>query len=238
MRFLSQLFAFLYWSKERSFLGITVRGWLLWLLIALALATLLFSWPPAVALIAVFASAVLLLTYTVAGRFGYTRFFATASRKAVALPQPDAVFAPPPVEHRVPVRATGRFSVQDRELYLVEQPGEYWRLSLGQHVFMVQQRPGRFLYQIVQPSHLIRVTPGRLAFGKEPQEALAVYFRATWGPDSASEPRYYYATGGEREPEPVGKARKIYLTFRGEADRHAVWGSLLENSQIGAESGD
>ena len=228
MRILSQLFAFLYWSKERQFLGMTVRAWLLWLPVFLVLGTLAFKWPSVVPLLAFVWFVVLVLAYIAARRLGYTRFFARGPE------QPDLEFAPPHVEHRVPLRATGLFSVREREAYLVERPAEYWRVPLGQHVFMVEQGPGRFLYQIVEPSHLVRIEPGRLAFGREPQEALAVYFRATWGPEFATEPKYYY-TGGEGEPVAMGEERKIYLTFSSEADRHAVWRSLLENSKAGLD---
>ena len=229
MHFLSRLFACLYWSKKQRFLGMTIRAWLLWLLIALGVAALISDGPPAVTVVAGAALVLLLLAYVVAGRLGYTRFFGGSIR------QPDLAFAPPRAEHRIPLRATGRFSARNREAYLVEQPAEYWRVPLGQHVFMVQQQPGRFLYQSVEPSQLLGVKAGQLAFGSAPQTALAVHFRATWGPDSAAEPRYYYA-GAELEPEPVGRAQKIYLTFSSEAHRHAVWRSLLETSHIGATS--
>jgi hypothetical protein len=92
---------------------------------------------------------------------------------------------------------------------------------------MVQEMPGRFLYQIINPEDVESVQPGYLLYGRQPQKALAVNFLATWGPQFAYQPSYTYVGQEEDAPAAVGVARTVYLTFDSDADRHTVWKSLL-----------
>jgi hypothetical protein len=193
--------------------------------LGLFFAGLLLRWGPLFTFLWLGLSLLIFIAYAIAGRLGYKRFVAAP---AMAL---DEDFAVPKDEHRVPLRATGIFSVQDYEGYVLEHPAEYWRVPLGQHVFMVQQQPGRFLYQIVEPDHIKAIEPGYLLFGKKPQKALALHFLVSWGPDFVDEPRLRYVATDEPQGRAPTEERTIYFTFDHEADRHAVWKSLLRSAE-------
>lgn len=230
MRLLSQLYAFMYWSKGRSFLGFALSTWIRLLPFALFAFGVLSAWPLPLSLFFLALSLFFFLLYAIGRRAGYKRF----------VPEPkmalDDEFATPSKEQRVPLRATGVFSVQDREDYVLERPAAYWRVPRGQHVFMVEERPGRYLYQIIDPRHVQVVEPGYLLFGRGPQKALALRFIVSWGPQFGTEPVYYYT---ESEPEAPGASkdsRTVYFTFDHDADRYAVWKSLLQDG-IGERSG-
>lgn len=221
MSILSRFYAFLYWSSRHRLLGLSFRTWLVILPAILAFAGLLRAWPMAAILGLLLLSALLFALNVYAARSGYKRF---VPDDAMAL---DDEYEAPRNEHRIPLHATGLFSVQDRENYVLARPAEYWRVPLGQHVFMVQELPGRFLYQIINPQDIESVQPGYLLYGREPQKALALNFLATWGPQFAYQPTYTYLGQEEEPPAVVGVARTVYLTFDSDADRHTVWKSLL-----------
>lgn len=221
MSLVGRLYAILYYSRQRRLLGLSWRTWFIVLPVILALAGLTLSWPLPLLVALVALVPLLLLLYYVARRAGYKRFVPDAQ---MAL---DDTFDAPRNEHRVPLRATGIFSLHNREDYVLAQPAEYWRVPLGQHVFMVQERPGRFLYQIIDPENVESVQPGYLFYGRKPQKALALHFLASWGPQFVHEPSYQYV-GDDEEPGAANAVpRTVYLTFNSDADRHAVWKSLL-----------
>ena len=222
MRFLSQLYAFIYSTQRRRLLGVTLASWMVVLLLAFALWAFVLRWPTFVSNAALLVAVTLILGYRIAGRRGYTRFVPDDD---LAL---DPEFAAPRDESRVPLRATGVFSVRDYERYVLEEAAEYWRVPLGHHVIMVQSGPGQFLYQIVEPQHIREVKAGYLLFGRRPQVALALHFVVTWSPEMAREPRFY--PGAQKEDERVpNEERAIYFTFDHDADRYAVWRSLIES---------
>lgn len=221
MGILSRLYAFLYWSSRHHLLGLSLRSLLVLLPIILAFAGLLRAWLMPVVFALLILSAVMFVLVLFAARSGYKRFVPDDS---MAL---NDEYAAPRNEHRISLQATGVFSVHNREDYVLARPAEYWRVPLGQHVFMVQERPGRFLYQIINPQDIESVQPGYLLFGREPQKALALNFLATWGPQFAYQPSYTYVGQEEDLPPVVGVARTVYLTFASDADRHTVWKSLL-----------
>jgi hypothetical protein len=210
----------MYWARRRSLLGLSVSAWLILVPLFIFFAGVLLRWPQPWKLVWLGLALFLVLAFVLAGRAGYKRF--------VGDPQLDLddEFVAPADEQRVPLRATGIFSVREFENYVVEHPAEYWRVPLGQHVVMVQNGPGSFLYQIIEPDHIQEVQPGYLMFGRQPQSALALRFTVSWGPEFAEEPRFYELN----DPPPRKKAteeRTVYFTFDHDADRHAVWRSLL-----------
>lgn len=222
MRFLSQLYTFLYLTRRRTFLGVTLATWMMLLLLLLALWAFLLRWPPWISQAALIGTAILMVGYWLAGRKGYTRF---VDDEGMTL---DPEFAAPRNESRVPLRATGVFSVRDYERYVLEESAEYWRVPHGHHVFMVQHSPGQFLYQIVEPEYIRDIRPGYLLYGRHPQKALALQFLVSWSPEMAHEPSYY--PGAAEEPlRAPSEQRTIYFTFDHDADRFAVWRSLLES---------
>ena len=222
MRFLSQLYAFMYQTQRRKFLGVALSTWIVLLLLMLALWAFMLRWPGIISKAALLFAVALVAGYWLAGRRGYTRF---VRDDGMAL---DPEFASPRDESRVPLRATGVFSVRDYERYVLEEAAEYWRAPLGHHVVMVQHGPGQYLYQIVEPQHIRGISPGYLLYGRRPKTALALNFMVSWSPEMAREPRFYpgAAEQGERVPS---EERTIYFTFDHDADRYAVWRSLLES---------
>lgn len=221
MSFLGRLYAILYYGRQHYLLGVSLRAWIIILPIILAFAGLAWAWPLAVNLALLALSPLLLVLYYVAQRAGYKHFVPDAQ---MAL---DDTFPAPRNEHRIPLRATGIFGVHNREDYILAGPAEYWRVPLGQHVFMVQEVTGRFLYQIINPENVEGVQPGHLFYGRKPQKALALHFRASWGPQFAYEPSYQYVGADEEPPAVATIPRTVYLTFDSDADRHTVWKSLL-----------
>ncbi len=218
----SRFYALTHNTRRRRLLGLALSTWLILLLLLLALWAFFARWSPWLVNGALALAALLAAGYWIIGRLGFTRF----------VPDPglvlDPEFAAPRDESRVPLRATGIFSVRDFEGYVVEQPAEYWRVPMGHHIIMVQNGPGQYLYQILEPEHIRAVTPGYLLYGRGPQAAIAVQFAVSWSPEVAQEPRYY--VGVEEPPQRAPtQERAIYFTFHHDADRHAVWRSLAQS---------
>lgn len=222
MHFLSRLYTLTYITRHRRFLGVTIAAWLVLLLLTLALWAFISRWPPWISNAALLLAVALMVGYWVAGRRGYTRFVTDDELKL------DLEFASPRDESRVPIRATGVFSVRDYERYVLEESAEYWRVPKGHHVIMVQQAPGQFLYQILEPHYIRSVRPGYLLYGRRPQNAIAVQFVVSWSPEMAREPRFYPGAQDPEESAP-SEERTIYFTFDNDADRFAVWRSLEES---------
>ncbi|MCI0398707.1 MAG: hypothetical protein L0332_21470 [Chloroflexi bacterium] len=211
--------AFLYATTYHRLLGFTLAGWLKFLPLILGLAAWLQGWPVFWLAAGVLLSVLFRLLYWWAKRQGYISFIPEEARPAPAEPQALAD------NTRVVVKATGLFSVSHREAYILQRPAEYWRVPIGDHVIMVQERPGRFLYQFVQMGALQRVEPGYLVFGPQPQKALAITFLTTWGPKSADDQDSSLAPSENGHESKL--QRIIYLSFEDEETRGAVWHNLL-----------
>ena len=214
MNLIGRLYPFLYYSRQYSFifpLSMWIRG------VPLGLLFLSLSRRLPVGLIPLWLALIVAVfwLYWRAGRDGYVRFTAEAT---AALP---ADLQPLPYHQHVPVKATGIFSVTDREEYVLDRPAEYWRVPLNDHIIMVQQRPGRFLYQFFQPETLLEVRAGHLLFGSRAKIALAIRFYRNWGPEFGDDTRAFFVGGGQKEPPK--KERWIYLSFEEEATRQQVW---------------
>jgi hypothetical protein len=214
MNFLGRLYALLYHSRHHSLI-FPLSMWIKGLPIIFFLLSLTRGLPLGLAFVWLLIAVLIYLLYWKAGRDGYVRFQADAAAVFPAdlpcLPHNQAVVA----------RATGVFSVADHEEYVLERPAEYWHVPLGDHIIMVQQRPGRFLYQFFQPRTLLEVKPGHLLFGAGPKPALAIRFNLNWGPDFSDDTRAFYVGGGEKEPPKI--ERWIYLSFDAETARQQVW---------------
>jgi hypothetical protein len=167
--------------------------------------------------------------YWKARRDGYVRFMGDAGP-----PPADAALLPP--NQKVAVRATGVFGVADREDYVLERPAEYWRVPLNEHIIMVQQSPGRFLYQMFHSGTLHEIQPGRLLHGARPRAALAIRITVTWGPDVARyEAAAENANRNGHAPEPKNQ-RWLYLTFDDEASRRQVWQTVRQELAAAGKS--
>jgi hypothetical protein len=154
-------------------------------------------------------------------RDGYIRFLRAADRPDR---EPHDFLAD---NEKVTALATGSFSVSNHEAYVLQRPAEYWRVPIGDHAIMVEREPGKFLYQFVQAGSLQNVEGGYLIFGRQPQEALAITFLTTWGPEfSEITPRQFMPSSNHT---PAKLERKIYLTFSNAFDREMVWHNLLRD---------
>jgi hypothetical protein len=209
--------SFLYQTKQRAFLGFSLAGWLKNLPLLLLLIAWLLEWPTPVLLLALALAFLIRLSYAFGERAGFVTFVSDAHI------MPAEKVEPPADYRKIKVLATGKFAVHEREAYLLQQPADYWRMPLGEHVIMVEERPGRFLYQFLRGQTVQRVRPGRILFGSRPQLALAVDFTTEWGPDGATPGKTYYVGG---EGEATGVKRTIYLTFAGDEERQALWRNL------------
>lgn len=215
-----RLNAFLYHTRQRTFLGFSLAGWLKNLPLLLLLIAWLLAYHTAVLLLALALALLVRLLYAVSERAGFVTFVPDGNMRL-----PEEV--EPPADHRkIKVFASGVFAVHDREAYLLQRPAHYWRLPIGEHLIMVEERPGRFLYQFWRGETVQRVQPGQVLFGSRPQTGLAVDCLSAWGPDAATPGKSYYV-GGESESAPV--RRTIYLTFDREDDRQAVWRNLMRD---------
>ncbi len=219
--YLSRMYALLYDMNRRSFLGMRLstlacRVPILALLVGLLLR---WSWPMLIAL----ALLSLWINYSFwrAKRDNYNRFIANPTPPDAAMP----ALAP---NHKLPIRATGLFSVSGRERSLVLRPAHYWRVPLGDHVVMVDEEPGKFLYQFFDAQTLQEVRPGWLLFGARPVASLAVTFLARWGPA-------YTHFGPGYDPDdakqPPPKRVTIYLSADDEAIHHTIRHAIVDDAR-------
>jgi hypothetical protein len=216
-----RLYAFLYQTQRRTFLGFSLAGWLKNLPLLLLLIAWLLEGPTPLLLLALALAFLMRLLYAFAERAGFVTFVPDTGMSL-------AEKVKSPADNRqIEVCATGTFAVHEREAYLLLRPATYWRMPLGEHVIMVEEKPGRFLYQFLRAETVQRLRPGHLLFGTRPQIALAIQFLSAWGPDAATPGKAYFV-GGDGEPAAV--KRTVYLTFAHEDERQAVWRNLLRDA--------
>ncbi|RMG99802.1 MAG: hypothetical protein D6706_05065 [Chloroflexi bacterium] len=176
-------------------------------------------------LIALLLAASVRILYWQAQRDGYTRF---VPRKTPWLP-PEKL-NPLKANERVPLRATGIFSLNDREAHVLLRPAHYWQVPLGDHIVMVEQVPGKYLYQFFNGTNLQEIRHGWLIFGPEPIPSLAVTFMVTWGPEYSDQVRFYYVDGGQQERPPTTR-RTVYFTFEQPEKLEAVWHTMVQDAR-------
>lgn len=221
--YLSRMYAFEYWLNQRSLLGIRLAALARWLPILLLLYGWLREWP-APALIALLL-VIVWINYSLwrAKRDNYNRFVASG---ASLIDAGDLQLLPP--NQKVPVQATGLFSVSGRDDNLLLRPAQYWRVPLGEHVVMVEEKPGKFLYQFFSARSLQDARPGWLLFGARPVETLAVTFLSRWGPEYTRFGQLY--EDGKEDSSPP-KRVTVYLSIPDEATRRAVWHTVVEDAR-------
>jgi hypothetical protein len=213
------LYAFLYFTLSRRLMGPTLAGWLKSIPVAAMLFALLARRPLALILAAGSVAILIRALYWKARRDGYVTFVGQAGS-----PPQEPIYLPS--DTKISLRATGQFAVKDREDYVLLRPADYWRVPMGDHAIMVEQRPGRFLYQFIQPGSLQHIEPGLLFFGRRPKRSLALRYLSAWGPDFAGD-------DSRRVPSKNGSSallqRSAYLTFDDEESLFTVWCNLLED---------
>lgn len=222
-RFLGKLYYWAYRSLLRRFLGIPWADWLrfITLLLIPALWIVFGRFPLLITLFAIYVR----YTYYRAKQVGYSRFIPDNS-EPMALPD----VTPLPPNTKVSMRATGVFSLSDREDQALLRPAEYWQMPRGSHALMVEHAPEHYRYQFFQSSHLVKVQTGWLIFGDEPLDALAITFKVTWGPDYTRDNLLYFVGGGQDE-EPSGNERTIYLTFSDEDSCRRVLHNIVHDAR-------
>lgn len=177
--YLSRAYALMYWLAHRSILGFRLINFIRWLPILILLYGWLKKWPAGVlfALLAL----IVWINFSLwrARHDNYNRFVPNGDFNAGEIDQSKVL----PPNKKIAVRTTGLFSVSGRESSLLLQPAKYWRVPLGEHVVMAEEKPEKFLYQFFSAQSLQQIQRGWLLFGQEPVETLAISFFARWGPE-------------------------------------------------------
>ncbi len=220
--YLGRLYAFAYGAGNRTYLGMTVRGWLTLAGLVLLAVAWVQRWPTWILILIVLAVAWVFVSFWLARRANYNRFVPDNND----LMATDELATLPPNE-RVAAQATGSFSVSGYGSNVLFRPAEYWQVPLGDHIVMVEERPKKFLYQFFSAATLQSVTSGWLLFGNEPREALAITFLSRWGPEYTKFQAY---DDGEESTTP-SKTVTIFLTFGSERDRDMVWQTIVSDAR-------
>jgi hypothetical protein len=222
-RYLGTMYWLIYWTETHRILGprlSTIIRLLAWL-------PPLLAWIRHWGDVAFIFSLIFLLwiqfSYWRAKRTGYYRFVGDGSELLTT----DQI-TPLPTNRRIPVYATGIFSLKEWERNVMFMPAEYWQVPLGDHALMVQHQPGRYLYQFISAELLQNLERGWLLFGPTPNPALSITFLSTWGPEFDDQT---FSLLGRSNSKPVEKVRTIYLSFDNEEFEQAVWQNLLSEAR-------
>jgi hypothetical protein len=132
-----------------------------------------------------------------------------------------------PYNERLSLHVNGRFSLVDHDAFAWQRPAEYWQVPLGEHIVMVAEKTGRYLYQFFDAENLLEVKPGHVFGWHGVQPALAITFRPNWGPQ-AGQPMLSQFQFGPAEAVSLGPPRTVYLLFAGRAERQQVWRQLAD----------
>ena len=226
---LSRMYALAHGLERRSLLGVRLGSWARWLPIIALLVGWVLDWPPAV-MIALLLVA-LWINYSLwrARRDNYNRFVPGQSA-AGGVP----IHAALPPNERLPILATGLFSVSGRESRLLLRPAKYWRVPLGDHVVMAEEEPGKFLYQFFDAQSLQELREGLLLFGRQPRATLAVSFLARWGPEYTRFGPYQEA-GHDGLPPP--RRVTVYLSAEDDATRRLIRDTIVKDARDARSAG-
>ncbi len=222
--YLSRAYSLFYALSRRSFVGISLIVIVRWLPIVVLLYGWARGWPAAV-LLALLAL-IVWFNYSLwrARRDNYNRFVPDASFNI----QSEAL-EPLPPNRKVTVQATGLFSVSGRESNLLLRPADYWRVPLGDHVVMAEERPAKFLYQFFSPQSLQTIRRGWLLFGAHPIETLAVTFLAQWGPEYTRFGQFYEL--GDNSDLPPPRKVTIYLSASSDDVLQSIWHTIVHDAR-------
>lgn len=222
--YLSRSYALMYALNRRSVLGIRLVALVRWIPILVLIWSWVRGWSPPVMILLLLI--VLWINYSLwrAKRDNYNRFVPDG----VPIPETGEVVPLPP-NQKVTVQASGLFSVSGREDTLLLRPADYWRVPLGEHIIMVEEMPGKFLYQFFSSQSLQKVQSGWLLFGRHPIETLAVSFLARWGPEYTRFGQVY--EDGHDDDLPAPKRVTVYLSSSDPETRRAVWQTIISEAR-------
>ena len=208
--------------RYRSFLGFSVRTWLIFLSLGLIFFVANQGWGIVITLLIIGLALLVQAAFWSSARAGYNKFVPDEND---ILPANEEL-QPLPVNQKVTVRATGVFSLTGRENFvLLRRPTTYWHVPLGDHILMVEQLSGSYLYQFFNGRTLQSVQNGWLIFGRQPRRALAITFLVTFGPNYNDPTLLYIVGSGDGAASP--KPRTIYLSFDNEDEHRVVWHTLI-----------
>jgi hypothetical protein len=207
--------------RHHLWAGWPLSRWVGLLLVASTLAALIHWWPqfwPAVLLAGLYLLYILVLAW--AARQQYIGFKAAISAEALLS---DAPCAPPlRVEELVPLRATGRFSVEGKERYYADLEADFESVGTREHIILGRVHPSSFLlvghwpwedvgwwYIFFTPAMIREMKVGHLCFGPRPRLTLQVVY----APDDDIE-------------------ETVYLTFGDEGAMRRVWEDLARDAPI------
>lgn len=223
--YLSYIYQSTYWTSRYQFLGLSFNTLIRLLSLALVAVSLFNEWSNMARLLALLLAVWINFSYWHARRAGYKKFL--ANETAV---MPGDNVAALPRDHHIKMRASGVFTVREREEHVLLQPAEYWQVPAGEHVVMVEELPGRYLYQFFNARSLQEIKQGWLLFGIHPQETLSITFLAA-PPSSPDYGRVYYAFLHDEKPPPAAKKQTIYLTFDEREVQQKVWHNIVDDAR-------
>lgn len=224
LNYLSRAYAVMYSLNNRFFLGMRLAALARWIpLILLAIGWFL-RWPAPIMIVLLIA--VIWLNYSLwrAKRDNYNRFVADGNATLITT---DQHLLPP--NQKLLVQATGSFSVSGRGQNLLLRPATYWRVPLGEHVVMVEEIPGKFLYQFFSAQSLQTIRSGWLLFGPRPIESLAITFLARWGPEYTRFGQVY--ENGNDDDLPPPKKITVYLSTDDPETHQAIWHTIISDAR-------
>lgn len=227
LAYLGRIYYLTYFTTLHRFFGFRLSSWIRFLSVVLAFTAWVRQWPMPLLLAAILLAVWINLTYWRARRAGFNKFL--PDEAAVAIPSTEELVPLPPNQH-IQMQATGVFSVNDKEDFLLLRPAEYWQVPLGDHIVMVQQQPHQFRYQFFNATSLQEVRAGWLIFGNRPHLALAVTFLLAWGPEFNELTQVYMTHHNSSSSRPREK-RTIYFTFDDADNRRAVWHNLVYDAR-------
>ena len=213
--YLATVYAFTYHTNQRRLLGFALSTWVRALVLAPLLVAWTQAWPTFLLAVTSALFVWVMVAYWRARRAGYAKFVPDLN----AMPGKEAV-QPLPDNQRVRLQATGIFTVNRREGYLLLRPAEYWRVPRGEHVVMARTEQDRFLYQFFSSDNLQQVQSGRLLFGKGLPNSLAVTFLQ---PKQSADAVQFDFSNAAEEPASSKQKRTIYLTFEDAATHQLIW---------------
>jgi len=223
-RKMGQIYGWVYKAQKPRVLGMRIGLIILFILLLLIPWAYLSDWGIPLTVAAAVPGMMIVLIYLLASANGYITFSETNR------PEPAPGGKPAAVYDRVRFLATGRFSTRQETYYQILSEGQYWRIPVGEHVFMVKGADDRFAYDFVVPSALESVRAGRLIHGRNDLPSLEVTFDSSWAPEFGEEQVFRMIPQADSANEALD--RRAYLSFKDEDDMQLVWQSLLSSENL------
>lgn len=219
--FLGKIYLLVYVSTLKRWFGTPIIQWIRPIPFVLAFLFYVLRWGW-LALVCILIGVVGIILFFRLRRLGFTRFIPDVTPSVPDQPQPISY------NKKLKMRATGLFSVTNREDFVLMRPADYWQVPLGSHIVMVEQVPKHFLYQFMEPEFLEILEQGWILFGDTPHRAISVTFRTTWGANRPDVQTYYVPDAFYNIDPPQKTA---YFCFDDEAEHEAVWQNLHYSMQ-------